>query len=173
VLLEWYLANGEGDIVKELLNASVQKYKENIVLLERLANLHEEERDWNAAVEVRKQILAINPIDEQRQRSKIAAIHEKYEVVNRKLLTAIERGDLETVRTSLANGANANTEGGLSGNALQAAARNGYQEILSLLLEKGADVDKRGGRHGNALQAAIAGGHMEAVILLLENGAKI
>jgi ankyrin repeat protein len=172
VLLQWYLANGERDIVKELLNASVKKYKKNIVLFERLANLHEEEHDWNAAVEVRTQILAINPIDE-RQRSKIAAIQEEYEVLNSELLEATERGDLEKVMASLENGANVNTEGGVSGNALQAAAGNGYQEVLSLLLEKGANMNKIGGPYGTALQAAAANGHMEAVLLLLKNGANL
>ena len=70
----------------------------------------------------------------------------------------------------LEKGADVNAQGGLHGNALQAASLGGHEAIVKLLLEKGADVNAQGGRHGNALQAALRGGHEAIVKLLLANG---
>jgi ankyrin repeat protein len=65
--------------------------------------------------------------------------------------------------------ADVNAQGGLYGNALQAAAARGHEGIVKLLLEK--DADAQGRYYGNALQAAAAGGHEGIVKLLRENGA--
>lgn len=37
-------------------------------------------------------------------------------------------------------GANANAQGGIYGNALQAASYQGHEKVVQQLLEKGADV---------------------------------
>jgi hypothetical protein len=50
--------------------------------------------------------------------------------------------------------ADVNTQGGLFGNALQAALYKGALEIVGMLLEKGADINAQAGADGNALQAA-------------------
>ncbi|KAL4995400.1 purine and uridine phosphorylase [Aspergillus recurvatus] len=70
-------------------------------------------------------------------------------------------------------GADINAQGGEYGNALQAAAYEGYQEIVHLLLNRGADINAQGGRYGNALQAAAYKGYQEIVHLLLKRGADI
>ena len=59
-----------------------------------------------------------------------------------------------------------NVQGGLYGNALQAASCHGHETIVKLLLENKADVNMQGGLYGNALQAASFGGH-EAIVKLL------
>ncbi|KAL2126832.1 hypothetical protein VTI74DRAFT_150 [Chaetomium olivicolor] len=61
----------------------------------------------------------------------------------------------KVVAILLKKGADANTQGGLYGTALQAAARNGEDKIVAMLLEKGADVNAQGGLYGTALQAAV------------------
>ena len=47
-----------------------------------------------------------------------------------------------------------NGQGGLYGNALQAASFRGHDKVVEQLLIKGADVNAQGGQYGNALQAA-------------------
>ena len=73
----------------------------------------------------------------------------------------------------LQKGENANAEGGIYGNPLQAASCEGYEVIVKLLLENGAEVNAEGGRYGNALQAASYRGNEAIVKLLLENGAEV
>ncbi|KAJ7284126.1 vegetative incompatibility protein HET-E-1, partial [Mycena rebaudengoi] len=67
-------------------------------------------------------------------------------------------------------GANVHAQGGLFGNALQAASVKGHESIVHLLIEKGANVHAQGGLFGNALQAASYGGHESIVHLLIEKG---
>ncbi|KAF5707794.1 hypothetical protein FMUND_10944 [Fusarium mundagurra] len=70
-------------------------------------------------------------------------------------------------------GADINAQGGLYGNALQAASLQGNLEVVQLLLDKGADIDAQGGWLGNALQAASFEGNPEIVQLLLDKGADV
>lgn len=76
-------------------------------------------------------------------------------------------GLVAPARELIGKGVDVNAQGGLYGNALQAASYKGYQEIVKLLLDKGADVNVQGGEYGNALQAASLEGHHEIVKLLL------
>ena len=73
----------------------------------------------------------------------------------------------------LDNGAEVNAEGGIYGNALQAASYSGKETIVKLLLENGAEVNAEGGFCWNALQAGSYSGNEVIVKLLLENGAKV
>ncbi|KAH2749950.1 hypothetical protein KXW10_005782 [Aspergillus fumigatus] len=82
-------------------------------------------------------------------------------------------GLVAPARELIGKGVDVNAQGGLYGNALQAASYKGYQEIVKLLLDKGADVNVQGGEYGNALQAASLEGHLEIVKLLLGTGADI
>ncbi|KAJ7135325.1 hypothetical protein C8R46DRAFT_1201582 [Mycena filopes] len=66
-----------------------------------------------------------------------------------------------------------NKEGGLYGNALQAASIKGHLDIVTVLLDHGAKIDMYCGLHGSVLQAASVGGHLDIAQLLLEKGAKI
>jgi ankyrin repeat protein len=73
----------------------------------------------------------------------------------------------------LDKGADVNAQGGLYGNALQAASSRGHETVVRLLLDKGADVNVQGGHFGNALQAASERGHEAVVRLLLDKGADV
>ncbi|KAF2625511.1 hypothetical protein BU25DRAFT_371926, partial [Macroventuria anomochaeta] len=74
----------------------------------------------------------------------------------------------------LNNGADVNAQGGLYGNALQAASFGGHKETVRLLLNKGAEINAQGGQHGNAFHAASCQGHNEIMVaLLLNRGAEI
>jgi ankyrin repeat protein len=71
------------------------------------------------------------------------------------------------------DGADINAQGGVYGNALQAASFKGHNKTVKLLLAHGADINAQGGRYSNALQAASARGHNKTVELLLAHGADI
>ncbi|KAL5045868.1 hypothetical protein BDW71DRAFT_72141 [Aspergillus fruticulosus] len=62
-------------------------------------------------------------------------------------------------------------QGGVYGNALQAASYQGHDKLVQILLDQGADVNAQGGFYGNAFQAASAGGHEKMVQILLNQGA--
>ncbi|KAF3113826.1 hypothetical protein TWF706_009196 [Orbilia oligospora] len=60
------------------------------------------------------------------------------------------------------------------GNALQAAAAGGHEEIVEFLLNQGADVNAQDASHyGNALNAASIEGHFNIVKSLLKQGADV
>ncbi|KAH2362727.1 hypothetical protein KXV98_004791, partial [Aspergillus fumigatus] len=76
-------------------------------------------------------------------------------------------GLVAPARELIGKGVDVNAQGGLYGNALQAASYKGYQEIVKLLLGTGADINAQGGENGSALQAASHKGYQEIVKLLL------
>ena len=76
-------------------------------------------------------------------------------------------------RRLLDMGADVNAQGGICGNALQAASAHGNKDIVQLLLDSEADINAQGGHFGSALQAASGGGHEAIVQLLLDNGAEV
>ena len=86
---------------------------------------------------------------------------------------AAYRGEVETMRLLLENGADVNAQGGTYGNALQAAVYNCKVEAIQLLLDNGAEVNAQSGKFGNPLQAAASIGNVEAIQLLLDSGAEI
>jgi hypothetical protein len=77
------------------------------------------------------------------------------------------------VKLLLDRGDDVNTQGGLYGNALQAASRGGHEQVVKLLLDAGADINAQGGDYDNALQAASTEGHEQVVKLLLNAGADV
>jgi len=54
----------------------------------------------------------------------------------------------------LENGADVNWQGGMYGNALQAATANYRLEMVKMLLQYGADANAQGGHYGNSMTAA-------------------
>jgi hypothetical protein len=81
---------------------------------------------------------------------------------------------LSTVtRMLLDKGVKVNAQGGLYGNALQAASAGGHKQVVKTLLDKGAEVNAQGGHYGNALYAASYGGHEQVVKTLLDKGAEV
>jgi ankyrin repeat protein len=89
------------------------------------------------------------------------------------LYLAAEHGRKDVIHLLLDKGANVNVQGGLCGNALQAASHGGHEQVVKLLLDKGADVNAQSGTFGNALHAASQGGHEQVVKLLLDKGADV
>ncbi|KAF4954352.1 hypothetical protein FSARC_12149 [Fusarium sarcochroum] len=72
--------------------------------------------------------------------------------------------------------ADVNAQGGMYGNALQAASALGHEHIVKLLLQKGANINAIAaevGPYRTALQAASAEGHETIVDLLLREGANV
>ncbi|EIM82246.1 uncharacterized protein STEHIDRAFT_160801 [Stereum hirsutum FP-91666 SS1] len=84
------------------------------------------------------------------------------------LYYAARAGFVRVSKKLLENGADVSAQGGVYGNALQAASVGGHSAVVQQLLENGADVNAQGGRYGNALQAASVGGHNAVVQQLLE-----
>jgi ankyrin repeat protein len=77
------------------------------------------------------------------------------------------------VQLLLDMGVDVHAQGGVYGNALQAASYRGNQQVVQLLLDKGANVQAQGGCFGDALQAASFSGHQQVVQLLLDEGIDI
>ncbi len=89
------------------------------------------------------------------------------------LINASEKGDLETVSSLLAGGANPNGIGTGDWTPLKKAAGKGHIEIVRLLVENGADVNPKGQYEMTALHHAAARHHDDIVEYLLEQGADI
>jgi hypothetical protein len=67
-------------------------------------------------------------------------------------------GRIDAVQMLIKAGSKITCEGGLFGNALQAASACGHLDVL-YLLRQGADINAQGGYFDNALQATTARGH--------------
>ncbi|TKA82405.1 hypothetical protein B0A49_00003 [Cryomyces minteri] len=93
------------------------------------------------------------------------------------LVAAIVRKDEEIVRLLLRPGADVNARDRAlqdeNTTALQAAAREGRDNIAGLMLRSGANVQAKDGSMGTALQAAAYLGHESLVKLLLSAGAEV
>ncbi|KAI1212174.1 uncharacterized protein F4807DRAFT_361418 [Annulohypoxylon truncatum] len=77
------------------------------------------------------------------------------------------------VQRLLIEGADLGAQGGLYGNALQAASYKGHINVANLLVDYGADINAEGGKFGNALQAAVTKRHANIVRMLLAHGVHI
>ncbi|CAG8955662.1 hypothetical protein HYFRA_00010926 [Hymenoscyphus fraxineus] len=97
------------------------------------------------------------------------------EVKDKALYEATDKEHFSTVELLLNMGASPNAEGTEFGNALQAAAYDGNEDILRLLLDRGANPNQKYGddTYGTALQAAAFQGTLANVQLLVELGALI
>jgi ankyrin repeat protein len=89
-------------------------------------------------------------------------------------------GHVKIVRLFLDAGADIHAQGGMHGNALQAASEKGHVPVVKLLLERGADPNAEGQLlnpktekyfDSNPLLEAAEGDHTQVVKLLLDNGA--
>jgi hypothetical protein len=87
------------------------------------------------------------------------------------LFAAIRRGDGESVRAQLADGANANAVSRDGTSTLIFAAQRGRTEDVDALLRAGANVNARDAQGRTALSAALAQGHTEIAAMLRAAGA--
>jgi Ankyrin repeats (3 copies)/Ankyrin repeat len=94
--------------------------------------------------------------------------------MSRKLIRAVEKGDIERVRKLLEEGADVNKRSAsFATNPLGMAAGKGQTEIAALLLDSGADVNSKDGIAWTALHSAAASGCTETAALLLDRGAPV
>ena len=91
--------------------------------------------------------------------------------VDRSLIEASEKGDLNKVQQLLNAGVDLDLEDHANHTALYYAAEKGHFNITNLLLEKGAKVDHESG--DSALLCACHYGHVDIVKLLIEKGADV
>lgn len=87
------------------------------------------------------------------------------------LLAAVDRGDLDTVRRLIGEGADPDASVLGDGTALIQASRRGHLDIVDLLLRSGAGVDTASRGDGNPLIAASMSGHQDVAERLLDAGA--
>ncbi len=103
----------------------------------------------------------------------LTARSSQAEDLNEDLLVAARNGDVESVKSLLAKGADVNAKTQYGVTALSFAAERGHFEVVKTLLEDGADPNLKdtfeGGR--TPLGNAAGRGHLRVVKLLLEKGA--
>jgi ankyrin repeat protein len=89
------------------------------------------------------------------------------------LVVAMKNCSWGVMKVLIANGTDANTQGGGFGHILQAASWKGDANFVQSLLDAGADVNAQAGHYGNALTAAAWCGHEHVTRLLIDNGAEV
>ena len=93
--------------------------------------------------------------------------------VNKALLSAVEEGDVEALKSALAAGADVNAADSEGITSLMRAAETGNEEILKLLIEAGADVNAADCDDITSLICAAETGNEEILKLLIEAGADV
>ena len=88
--------------------------------------------------------------------------------IHAQLDDAVNTGDLVTVQSLLARGADVNSRNGLGDTPLIAAAWIGAADIVRFLVEHGADVDAIGFQGKTALELAKSIGHIDVARMLNE-----
>lgn len=90
------------------------------------------------------------------------------------LIEVASKGDIATVQTLLAQGANVNEKDKDGRTALMWAAFNGHTAIVEVLLAKGAEMNAKDNEYGwTALMVAARNGHTATVEALLTQGADV
>jgi ankyrin repeat protein len=87
------------------------------------------------------------------------------------LLVAVDEGDVETVRTLLDRGGNANERGMRGETALMMAAARGHVDVAGLLLKNGTDINGTCSAGMTALMSAANARQAEMVKFLSDKGA--
>ena len=97
---------------------------------------------------------------------------ESLSEVSRGLFDAVDKGNIEGVKTQLASGADVNVHGSV-GFPLNRAALFGHKSIIELLISKGADVNVKDPQGGTPLHSVAFDGHKKMAELLIEKGADL
>lgn len=95
------------------------------------------------------------------------------DALNRKLLTAVEMGNVTAAEKAIGQGADVHSRDRLGTPLLMIAVTGGHLDLVRLLLAKGADPNERSGLGLTALMAASSMGNTDMVGSLLVHGAKI
>jgi ankyrin repeat protein len=92
-------------------------------------------------------------------------MHYEITPLDEELIEAVERNDIDGVKSAMARGANASSYGDW---ALTSAAERGFADILKLLIENGVDACAC---RSEALFYAVKNGYRDAAFVLLRQGA--
>ncbi|MHB0999150.1 MAG: ankyrin repeat domain-containing protein [Armatimonadota bacterium] len=90
-----------------------------------------------------------------------------------KLITAIQKTDIKTLRELLESGIDANTRDQYGRSALIYAVVDGNTEVVKILIENKADINMRDNEGWTALHAAAEEYRVEIAKILLNNGAEV
>jgi len=93
------------------------------------------------------------------------------DVASEKLISSSAKGDLESIKSLVNNGAAVNFENGYGDTALMEAAGHGHVDCLDWLMSNGLEVNHSNRFDVTALQAAAEFRQVDCVKVLLENGA--
>ncbi|GEM_PF-575155 len=93
--------------------------------------------------------------------------------LKRELLTAVQGGDIQAVKTLLAKGVDANAKSRDQKTALLVAAESGNVDIVQALVGNNADVNQQNKDGKTALMLAAMSGFTNAVSILLEAGTDV
>ena len=178
--LDMAIEYGHEDVVKFLLDADVEVNSFNVEATAQFENIQ-------TTGEIPEVLHFICPLQAAAASSNPSLVEQLLGYGTRNVIggyfgdalqAAALQGDLQTVECLLSrntsnpsSGFEVNSQCGFHGNALQAAAANGHDEIVTRLIDEGADVNSRGGHYGHALIAALHGKHDETVLILLRSGA--
>lgn len=90
--------------------------------------------------------------------------------LDKKLLKAVLKGDLEQVEKFIAEGADVNYTTSSNESLLMCASERGYYDISELLIDHGANLDHRTTKGHDALSKASSLGRLQVAQLLLDKG---
>ena len=167
-----------------LISASYKGYKEIVtMLLEAGAEVNAKNNDGYTAlmkaslmghpetVAILEEAIANNTENNSSEESQEETQEEK----DTKLINAARDNELDNVRAALAEGANVNAKGEVTGyTALIWASEKGHEDIVKKLLAAGADVNAKGSRLDyTPLMRASLMGHKDIVAILLDKGADV
>lgn len=92
---------------------------------------------------------------------------------NRDLIAAAQRGDADTVKKLLAQGASVHARDGSNRTALIAAAYQNHLAVAELLIQAGADVNTQDDTQQSAYLISTSEGYLELLRLTLQAGADV
>jgi hypothetical protein len=93
--------------------------------------------------------------------------------LQKRLVEAAQKGDLQEIREALKYGANIEGTFGSSFPALHTSAMLGQTQAVLLLLDNGADINMVSNFENYPIAMAASEGHMEVVKVLLQRGANV
>lgn len=93
--------------------------------------------------------------------------------INRELIIAAGKGDINTVENLIGKGANVNARDVEDWTALMLAGKGGHTGVVKAVLKRGAKVNMKNIYGFTALMWAAKGGHTDTVKAMLDKGADV
>ncbi len=95
------------------------------------------------------------------------------ETIQPSILSAAETGNLDKIKSLLAQAADVNAKDINGNTALAFAAANGHASAIDLVIKEGADVNAKNNDGMTALMHAAGNGQLEAIRVLIKEGADV